>query len=276
MPERFFRSALPDEHREMAKIDTSVAHIARVYDYWLGGKDNFAADREVGGKVLAIHPETVLSVQANRRFLARSVRYLAADAGIRQFLDVGTGLPSANNTHEVAQAIAPESRVVYVDNDPIVLVHARALLTSSPNGETGYLEADMRDTAAILAGAAQVLDFSQPVGVMLVAVLHMLRDQEDPWGIVDRLVAAVPPGSYLVISHLAIDVQRDTMAEMSRQLNESMIQQFTMRTRAQVTGFFRGLTLLDPGVVLTHEWRPASLDEAKTPGVLWAGVARKD
>jgi hypothetical protein len=243
MPERFFRSACPDEHREMPKIDTSVAHIARVYDYWLGGKDNFAADREVGDKILAIHPETVLSVQANRRFLARSVRYMAADAGIRQFLDVGTGLPSANNTHEVAQAIAPESRVMYVDNDPIVLVHARALLTSSPEGETGYLDADIRDTAAILAGAARVLDFSQPVGVMLVAVLHMLRDKEDPWGIVDRFLAAVPPGSYLVISHLASDVQRTTMAEMGRQLNESMPQQFAMRSREQVTGFFRGLTL---------------------------------
>jgi len=275
MPERFFRSRLPDEDRDMAKIDTSVAHIARVYDYWLGGKDNFAADRDVGDKILAIHPETVLSVQANRRFLARSVRFLAAEAGIRQFLDVGTGLPSANNTHEVAQAIAPESRVLYVDNDPIVLVHARALLTSSPEGETGYLEADMKDTTAILGGAARVLDFSQPVGVMLVAVLHMLRDEEDPWGIVDRFIAAVPPGSYLVISHLADDVQRDTMAEMGRQLNDSMTQQFTMRSRAQVTSFFRGLTLLDPGVVLTHQWRPQP-DDAKTPGVLWAGVARKD
>jgi len=276
MPERFFRSASPDERRELPKIDTSVAHIARVYDYWLGGKDNFAVDREVGDKVLAIHPETVLSVQANRRFLARSVRYLTADAGIRQFLDIGTGLPSANNTHEVAQDIAPASRVLYVDNDPIVLVHARALLTSSPEGETGYLDADLKDTAAILAGAAQMLDFSQPVGVMLVAVLHMLRDEEEPRSIVDRLMAAVPPGSHLVISHLAIDVQRKTMAEMSRQLNESMTQQFSMRTRDQVTSFFDGLTLLDPGVVLTHEWRPGSGDEAKTPGVLWAGVARKD
>jgi S-adenosyl methyltransferase len=166
--------------------------------------------------------------------------------------------------------------VLYVDNDPIVLVHARALLTSSPEGETGYLDADLRDPADILAGAARMLDLSQPVGVMLVAVLHMLGDSEDPQGIVDRFMAAVPAGSYLVISHLASDVQPDAMAEMGRQLNESMTQQFTMRTRAQVTGFFRGLTLLDPGVVLTHEWRPASRDDAKTPGVLWAGAARKD
>jgi len=276
VPDKFFRSVLPGEPRELPKIDTSVAHIARVYDYWLGGKDNFAIDREVGQKALQAHPETVLSVQANRRFLARSVRHLAAAEGIRQFLDVGTGLPSANNTHEVAQAAAAEARVVYVDNDPIVLAHARALLTSSPEGETAYLDADIKDTGEILAGAAQVLDFSQPVGVMLVAVLHMLRDEEDPRAIVDRLMAAVPPGSFLVISHLANDIQQEALAEMGRRLNQAMTQQFTMRSRAQVTALFDGLTLLDPGVVLTHQWRPDSEAEAATPGVLWAGAARKD
>jgi hypothetical protein len=276
VPDKFFRSTLPSGDRDVPKIDTSVAHIARVYDYWLGGKDNFAVDREVGEKVLAIHPETVLSVQANRKFLARSVRQLAAREGIRQFLDVGTGLPSANNTHEVAQAVLPQARVVYVDNDPIVLAHARALLTSSPEGETGYLDADIKDTEEILAGAAQLLDFGQPVAVMLVAVLHMLRDAEDPQAIVNRLMTAVPAGSFLVISHLASDIQQETMAEMSRRLNESMTQQFSMRTRAQVTSFFDGLTLLDPGVVRTHEWRPDSAADAGTPGVLWAGVARKD
>jgi S-adenosyl methyltransferase len=276
VPDKFFRSVLPGELRELPKIDTSVAHIARVYDYWLGGKDNFAIDREVGQKALQAHPETVLSVQANRRFLARSVRHLAGQEGIRQFLDIGTGLPSANNTHEVAQAVAPESRVVYVDNDPIVLAHARALLTSTPQGETAYLDADIKDTAEILAGAAQVLDFSQPVGVMLVAVLHMLRDEEDPQGVVDRLMAAVPSGSFLVISHLASDIQQEAMAEMGRRLNQAMTQQFTMRSRAQVTAFFDGLTLLDPGVVLTHRWRPDGEAEASSPGVLWAGAARKD
>jgi hypothetical protein len=204
------------------------------------------------------------------------VRYLAAKEGIRQFLDVGTGLPSANNTHEVAQCVAPEARVLYVDNDPIVLVHARALLTSSPEGETGYLDADMKDPDAILAGAERMLDFTKPVGIMLVAVLHMLRDREEPQAIVSRFTGALPPGSFLVISHLASDVQQDTMAELGRRLNESMTQQFTMRTRAQVEGFFDGLTLVDPGVVLTHEWRPDSSDDGKTPGVLWAGVARKD
>jgi hypothetical protein len=275
VPDKFFRSVLPGEPRELPKIDTSVAHIARVYDYWLGGKDNFAIDREVGQKALQAHPETVLSVQANRRFLARSVRHLAVGEGVRQFLDVGTGLPSANNTHEVAQAAAPESRVVYVDNDPIVLAHARALLTSSAEGETAYLDADLRNIDEILAGAGQVLDFSQPVGVMLVAVLHMLRDEEDPQGVVDRLMAAVPAGSFLVISHLASDIQQEAMAEMGRRLNQAMTQQFTMRSRAQVTRFFDGLTLLDPGVVLTHQWRPDSEAEAATPGVLWAGAARK-
>jgi hypothetical protein len=276
MPDKFFTSSVPASLSELPKLDSSTAHIARVYDYWLGGKDNFAVDREVGDKVLDIHPQTALSVRANRGFLARVVRYLAAKEGIRQFLDVGTGLPSANNTHEVAQSVAPESRVVYVDNDPIVLVHARALLTSSPEGETGYLDADIRDPGAILAGAAELLDFSKPVGVMLVAVLHMLRDDEAPGAIVDRFMAAVPPGSFLAMSHLASDVQQDTMAEMGRRLNESMTQQFTMRSRAQVTGFFDGLTLVDPGVVLTHEWRPDSAADAQVPGVLWAGVARKD
>jgi hypothetical protein len=273
--DKFFRSVLPGDERAVPKIDTSVAHIARVYDYWLGGKDNFAVDREIGDKVLQVHPETVLSVQANRKFLARSVRHLAASEGVRQFLDVGTGLPSGNNTHEVAQAVRPEARVVYVDNDPIVLAHARALLTSSPEGATAYLDADIKNTDEILTGAARLLDFSQPVAIMLVAVLHMLRDEEDPQGIVDRFMAAVPAGSFLVISHLASDVQQETMAEMGRRLNQSMTQQFTMRTHAQVTAFFDGLTLLDPGVVLTHQWRPDADADALTPGVLWAGAARK-
>ena len=275
MPGKFFRSAMLPDRSELPKIDTGVAHIARVYDYWLGGKDNFAVDREIGDKVLQIHPETALSVRANRAFLARSVRYLAREAGIRQFLDVGTGLPSANNTHEVAQAIAPDSKVVYVDNDPIVLAHARALMTSSRQGETGYLDADIKDPQDILAGAAELIDFTRPVAVMLVAVLHMLRDDEAPGDVVEGFMAAVPAGSFLVISHLASDVQRETMAEMGRRLNESMTQQFTMRTHAQVTRFFDGLTLVEPGVVLTHEWRQDSAETAASPGVLWAGVARK-
>jgi S-adenosyl methyltransferase len=275
MTDKLFRSAPQADPVTWPRIDTSEAHIARVYDYWLGGRDNFAVDREVGDKVLRVHPETALSVRANRRFLARAVRYLAEAEGIRQFLDVGTGLPSASNTHEVAQAVAPGSRVLYVDNDPIVLAHARALLTSSPQGETGYLDADLRDPGAILDGAAELLDLGRPVGLMLVAVLHMLPDDDRPQAIVDRFLAALAPGSFLVISHLARDVQRDAMAQMGRTYNSAAAQPVTLRTRAQVTGFFAGLTLVEPGVVLTHQWRPGP-DDAATPGVLWAGVARKN
>src|ERR1700691_4670511 len=162
MPDKFFSSAIPGDVDEVPRIDASVAHIARVYDYWLGGKDNFAVDREVGDKVLQIHPETVLSVQANRKFLARSVRHLAANERVRQFLDVGTGLPSGNNTHDVAQAVRRDARVVYVDNDPIVLTHARALLTSSPEGATAYLDADIKNTDEVLAGAAPALRSHPP------------------------------------------------------------------------------------------------------------------
>ena len=273
MSDSFFRSFVPEDEPGLPEADTGVAHIARVYDYWLGGKDHCAADREVGDRVLEIHPETVQSVRANRGFLARSVRYLAYKEGIRQFLDIGTGLPSANNTHEVAQATARQARVVYVDNDPIVLAHARALLTSGPDGATAFLDADVRNIGQVLPGAAQLLDFSEPVAVMLVALLHMVPDEDDPHGIVDRYMAAVPPGSFLVLSHLASDVEAKTIAEMARRMNQSMTQQVTPRGKAEVTRFFDGLDLLEPGVVLTHEWRPDADDGPA--GVLWSGVARK-
>jgi hypothetical protein len=182
-------------------IDITVAHPARVYDYWLGGKDNFAPDRVAGDRVLAVTPGLRYRVRANRAFLGRTVRYLAAEAGVRQFLDLGTGIPSADNTHEVAQRVAPQARVVYVDNDPIVLRHAQALLRSAPGGVTTYIEADLRDPQPILRQAAATLDFSQPVAVMLLGVLHLVSDAEDPWRIVTELMAAVSPGSYLVISH---------------------------------------------------------------------------
>jgi hypothetical protein len=271
----FFRSVLPENEDEadLPDIDTSVAHIARVYDYWLGGKDHFTADREVGDEVLRIHPETALSVRENRAFLARAVRYLTAH-GVRQFLDIGTGLPTVDNTHEVAQAAVPNSRVVYVDNDPIVLAHARALLTSGPEGATAYLDADVRDVDTVLARARELLDFSQPIGVMLVALLHMLGDEDDPQGLADRYMTAMPPGSYLVLSHLASDVQVQTMTEMRRRINELMPQHVHMRTKDQVTAFFGGMPLVEPGVVLTHQWRP-DLGAGGAGGVLWAGVARK-
>jgi len=179
----------------LADLDTSVAHPARVYDYWLGGKDNFAADREAAERVLAAAPGLRYRVRANRAFLGRATRYLAAEAGVRQFLDIGTGIPTADNTHEVAQRAAPDSRVVYVDNDPIVLLHAQALLRSTPEGATDYLQADLRDPGTILDRAAAHLDFGQPVALMLLGVLHLIQDAEDPWGIVVRLMAALPPGS---------------------------------------------------------------------------------
>jgi hypothetical protein len=258
----------------LARIDTGVAHPARVYDYWLGGKDNFAADREAAEQVIAVRPQIRADVRANRAFLGRAVRYLAAQAGIRQFLDVGTGLPSAENTHEVAQSVAPESRVVYTDNDPIVLAHARALLTSVPEGVTAYADADMRDTARVLGEARKTLDLDQPTAVMLVAVLHHIPDDDDPYGIVTRLVSAVPPGSYLVITHPASDVDTEAVAEVARRYNARVPAGQRRRSHGEVTRFFAGLELLEPGVVQTTQWRPAAPGDT-VPVPMWAGVARK-
>jgi hypothetical protein len=257
------------------EIDTSVAHVARVYDYWLGGKDNFAADRAAGQQAIQAYPDIVYSVRANRAFLARTVRYLAGEAGIRQFLDIGTGIPTANNTHEVAQDVAPGSNVVYVDNDPVVLTHARALLVSGQHGHTSYIDADLRDTKPILAEAAQTLDFSRPVAIMLMAILQHIDEAEDPYAIVNSLLAAVPPGSYLAISHPAGDIETEAMAQMAERLNKLMAEKVTFRTRPQVARFFDGLELVEPGMVRVQEWRPASEIEAKSPAALWGGVARK-
>jgi O-methyltransferase involved in polyketide biosynthesis len=256
-------------------FDTSVPHIARVYDYWLGGKDNFAADRELGEQTLEAYPNLVFSVRANRAFLARTVRFLAGEAGIRQFLDIGTGIPTANNTHEVAQRVAPESRIVYVDNDPIVLSHARALLKSSPRGACAYLDADLRDPGAILAAAARTLDFSKPVAVMLIAVLHFIGDDAQAETIVSRLMDACAPGSFVVISHVGGDIDAEQQTEMVRRLNESMAEKATMRDRAGVTRLFGGCELVEPGVVRVAGWRPDSDLEAASPTGLWGGVARK-
>jgi hypothetical protein len=255
-------------------FDTSVAHIARVYDYWLGGKDNFAADRAAGDEALEAYPNLVFSVRANRAFLARTVRFLAGEAGIRQFLDIGTGIPTANNTHQVAQSVAPQARVVYADNDPIVLSHARALMASGPLGACDYLDADLRDTDAILAGAARTLDFSQPVAVMLIAVLHLIGE-EDPRGIITTLMNAVPPGSYLALSHVASDIEPEKMAEMGKRLNRLLAQKGTYRSHAEVEHLFDGLELVEPGVVAIPRWRPDSELEAKTPAAMWGGVGRK-
>ena len=259
----------------MPDFDTSVPHIARVYDYWLGGKDNFAADRELGGQTLQAYPNLVFSVRANRAFLARTVRFLAGEAGIRQFLDIGTGIPTASNTHEVAQRIAPESRIVYVDNDPVVLSHAQALLKSNPQGACAYLDADLRDPDAIIAAAADTLDFGQPVAVMLIAVMHFVGDDAEASAIISRLMAACAPGSYVALSHAASDIDAEQQSEMVRRLNQSVAEKATLRDHAGVTRLFDGLDLVEPGLVRVSDWRPDSDLEAARPTGLWGGVGRK-
>jgi hypothetical protein len=260
---------------EPAVYDTSVAHSARVHDYWLGGKDNFAADRAAGDAVIAAYPGIVMSVRANRAFLARVVRFLAAEAGIRQFLDIGTGIPASDNTHEVAQSVAPDCRVVYVDYDPIVLVHARALLNSSPQGVTDYIDADLRDPEKILEQAARTLDFSRPVAVMLIAIMHLIVDQDDPYGIVSRLLAAVPPGSYLALSQVASDIQAEQMAEAAKRYNRLAHETQRHRSRAEVARFFDGLELAEPGLVAVQQWRPDSQTPALARSAMWGAVGRK-
>jgi hypothetical protein len=256
-------------------IDPTVAHIARIQDYWLGGKDHFEADRIAGDEAIAELPDTVASVRNTRAFLGRTVRFLAAERGIRQFLDLGTGIPTASNTHEVAQDVAPGSRIVYVDNDPMVLAHARALLTSRPEGRCAYIDADIRDPEKILNTAAEVLDFTEPVAVVLMAVLQFISDEDDPGGIVRRLMAAVPAGSFVVISHPASDLQAAAMAGMARKLNELMAQRVKPRSKEQVTSFFDGLDLLEPGVIRCPEWRPDRPEDAAGKSTMWGGVARK-
>jgi S-adenosyl methyltransferase len=260
---------------EAPAFDTSVAHSARVYDYWLGGKDNFAADRAAAEQVIEVRPAIRTDVRANRAFLGRAVRYLAGPAGIRQFLDIGTGLPSADNTHEVAQSVAPDSRIVYVDNDPIVLAHARALLTSSPEGVTAYLEADLRDPETILARAGRTIDLTHPVAIMLVAVLHHVPDSDDPYGLVARLRDAVPSGSHLVISHPASDVETEKVTEVARRYNASVVTGQTRRSAGEVAAFFGDWEILEPGVTQTPAWRPDPPAPATGPVPMWAGVARK-
>jgi hypothetical protein len=276
MTSEWLGAPVPPDQEEQVDFDTSVAHIARVYDYWLGGKDNFEADRIAGEEALAAYPDLVSSVRANRAFLARGVRFLAGEAGVRQFLDIGTGIPSANNTHEVAQDVAPASRVMYVDNDPIVLAHARALLVGRPEGTTDYLDADLRETEKILDQARGLLDFSQPVAVMLVAVLHLIGPEDHPHSIVSQLMDAVPPGSYLLLSHVASDIEPEKMAEMGKRLNRLLAQKGFYRNQAEVTQFFTGLELLEPGVVPVQHWRQDSEIEGARRAAMWGGVARKN
>ena len=270
------RAASGEGSRGTRGFDARVAHPARVYDYWLGGKDNFEADRIAGEATIDAYPAIRSSARANRAFLVRTVSYLASVQGIRQFLDIGTGLPAACNTHEVAQSIAPASRIVYVDNDPMVLSHAQALLTSGPHGVTAHLDADLRDTATILTQATEVLDFTQPVAVMLLAILDYIPDLDETRRILARLLAAVAPGSFLVISHAASDIDPEEMAEMIRRMNGHLAEgNHVGRPRDVVTRFFDGLDLVRPGVVKITRWHPRSEIESAMTTSLWGGVARK-
>ncbi|MBO0837937.1 MAG: SAM-dependent methyltransferase [Actinobacteria bacterium] len=261
-------------------IDTTCPHPARIYDYGLGGKNHFAADREVAEKVLAIAPSMRIMMRENRAFLGRAVRFLAADAGVRQFLDIGTGLPTTGNVHEVAQQVAPDSRVVYADNDPLVLAHARALLTSSPEGRTGYIQADLRDPESILSDTVtrDLLDFTQPVALMLVAVLHFLTDADDPARIIATLLDALPPGSYLVASHVTSEhTPPDTAANGLSAYQAGGIT-FQPRDSDEFARLaFSRLELVPPGVVLVSEWRPDEDGPRPSPTEVsfYGGVAEK-
>ena len=256
-------------------FDPGVAHPARVYDYWLGGKDHYQADRDAARAVAAHRPGAAAGARANRAFHARAVTYLAADCGIRQFLDIGTGLPAPDATHEVAQAVAPDCAVAYADNDPLVLVYARALLTARPPGRCGYVDADLRDPAAILAQASATLDFTQPVAVLLLAILHFLPAADDPAGIVGALARALAPGSYLALSHLTADFAPDQVASAVGAYNAAVPAAVTARSHAEVTALFRGLPLVPPGVVPVTQWRPAPATGPTAPCAdLYAGIAR--
>lgn len=259
------------------RLNTDVAHTARVYDYILGGKDNFKADREVGDKLMQLLPSIKVSMRANRAFMARVARYLAAERGVRQFLDIGTGLPTSPNLHEVVQEVDPTSRVVYVDNDPIVLVHARALLTSTPEGETAYIDADFRNPQAIMnAPEYQILDLTKPVALSLIAILPFVVDEDEVHHVIDTLMAPLPPGSFLAISTATGDNSPED-TEQVRAEYERAGMRAKLRTRAEVEDLFRGLELVDPGVVLVHRWHPdeqaASLRDDEVH--MYGGIAIK-
>ncbi len=259
------------------KFDTTVSHSARIWNYWLGGKDHFAADRAAGDKVAAMLPSIVAQARADRAFLGRAVRYLAGEAGIRQFLDIGTGLPTADNTHEVAQRVAPQARIVYADNDPLVLAHARALLTSSAEGTCAYLDGDLRKPDEILTAAAQSLDFTRPVALMLLGILHHIPETGQAYAIVERLTDALAPGSFLVINHSTSAIHGAAMEEAVAHWNQVGTPSMTLRTPGQITRFFDGLDLLEPGVVSCSRWRPDLTAFGEPPAEVdeFCGVARK-
>jgi hypothetical protein len=257
-------------------IDTEHPHSARIYNYWLGGKDNYPVDRQMGDQIRQLLPGIPEMARCQRAFLARVVTWLAREVGIRQFLDIGTGLPTANNTHEVAQGVAPESRIVYVDNDPLVLTHARALLTSSPQGVTKYVDADLREPDRILEQAAGTLDFSRPVAIMLLGIVHHIIDSQEAYAVVRRLVDAVPSGSHLVITQTTNQVTGAAMDEAVRQWNQNSPAPIVIRTPQELGRFLDGLELLDPGVVPTTRWRPHPHDPSSDRDVdEYCAVGRK-
>ena len=281
MAEMDWASSDPDEpgHRPV-DLQTDRPHPARVYDYLLGGKDNFAADRAAAEAGLRANPNSRIPPRANRAFLGRAVRYLAGEAGISQFLDIGTGIPTSPNVHEVAQAVEPAARIVYVDNDPIVLTQARALLTAGPQGRTAYIDADLRDIDAILGSAElqRTLDLGRPVGLLLIAVMHFIPDEDDPWALAARLLAALPSGSYLALSHLTGDFDPAAWAGVVAIYRRSGVT-MQVRPKPDVERFFAGLDLIDPGVVSLPRWRPDPSDVGRPPSdaavSVYGGVARK-
>jgi len=260
-------------------FDTSVPNVARMYNVLLGGKDNFAADRAAAGKILEIEPGSAVAARQNRDFLRRAVRFLTDEIGIRQFLDIGSGLPTADNVHEVAQSLAPESRIVYVDYDSVVLSHARALLVSSPEGKCAYVDSDLRDTRSIITHAADTLDFAEPIAILLIAIMHFIPDKDDPWDIVRRLTAAVPPGSYLVVSHATL--QYFTDAANKDRLNAvyagTASGGVTPRAFPEIRSLFNELELIDPGVVDISAWRPVVRGAGNHSGrtLFYGGIAKK-
>jgi hypothetical protein len=276
LPDEWFQGIFPTEH-ETPEIDTSVAQPARVYDYFLGGKDNFAVDRAVGDRVIGAVPSVATVARLNRAFLAKAVRFLVSDCGIRQFLDIGPGIPAAGNTHEVVQAIAPEARVMYVDNDPMVMAHARARLTGTTEGAVAYLDADLLDPDRILRAAAQALDFRQPVALLLLLVLDLIPDVDEPHQAVGRLVDALPGGSYLALSHPPSDILPEGVTEALERLNAELAPgpSITVRSYDEVARFFTGLDIVPPGLVPVQQWRPESDVVPDRPVTVLCAVARK-
>jgi S-adenosyl methyltransferase len=257
-------------------IDTTVSHSARIWDYWLGGKDNYPVDREVGDRIADLLPDIITHARADRMFLGRAVRFMAGEAGVRQFLDIGTGLPTVDNTHEVAQRVAPECHIVYVDNDPLVLAHARALLTSTPEGATDYLEADLREPEDIIAGARRTLNLSRPVAITMLGILWHILDNTEACAIIGRLMAAVPSGSYLAIAHPTIEVTGEKMAAAIRYWNEHGTPPGRHRTPQEIALLLGGLELVEPGVVSSTRWRPEATPFGEPKAIdQFCGVGRK-